>query len=289
MNSLKLICLAGLSLACSVGADGVDQDDSSSIIATGSRVKCLDALNHYRLAAGFSAFTESDTLSKQKTEGSPVSREDSNEALDPSFLNYACESLQSESAAPFTDKATFAVHSQSGADADCSAAVEYWKGAIANFDSLPPEYQQDTTPYNSSKNVSFVALFNPKANAAVDCAYVTCQKKTQSGPSTGTGGSGDQGVAGPPGVQPQPSPSPAPETSVSGTTTPGTSDNATGIQPEATDGAPSLQDGTPADGLQSRRLAAQNGEAGDTPTEQTKLLVCATTPAALKKGERPFT
>ncbi|KAL8452786.1 hypothetical protein Emag_002159 [Eimeria magna] len=43
------------------------------------------------------------------------------------------------------------------------------------------------------------------------------------------------------------------------------------------------------DSRESRRLAARIEGAGETVIEEARLLVCATTPAALNEGERPFT
>ncbi|KAL8449689.1 hypothetical protein Emed_002944 [Eimeria media] len=288
MVSVKIISLAAVCLASFKGAHGAEAGYDSF---SGSRVSCLDELNHYRVAAGFSSFTESDILTSQAKDEAPSAKE-ATAKLDSKFLEYACNSLQSKSAALSTVQATFAVHSQSGTNADCSAAVEYWKGAIADFDSLPPEYQESTTPYNSSKNVSFVALFNPKANAAVDCAYVTCQKTTtqEPTPETNGGGSGGPGGGPVPGVE---------QTTSSTSTTKPTTSNDPSLDTNGEDNDKrgdellqedrSLQDERQTSSSHGRRLSDASGNAGRTIVEQTNVLVCATTPAALKAGERPFT
>ncbi|KAL8449692.1 hypothetical protein Emed_002947 [Eimeria media] len=105
---------------------------------------------------------------------------------------------------PAETDATYAVHSQTGTTASCSAAVEYWKGAIENFESLPPEHDNKTDLYNDRRNVSFVALFNPQADAKVDCVYVTCPKKTED--SSGSSNDNSQGADTPLNPQPQPVP-----------------------------------------------------------------------------------
>ncbi|KAL8452785.1 hypothetical protein Emag_002158 [Eimeria magna] len=259
MASLKLICLAGVSLTCLEGAHGAESSFSK-----------------------FSGtFTGSNILPLIDKESEPSGQE-VKAAQESQFLNYACNSLQPENSAPFTKEATFAVHSQTGSDADCSTAAEYWKGAIANFNSLPPEYQKNASSYTSSRNVSFVALFNPKANAAVDCAYVTCQKTAnQTGSDASGGGAG--GTPGPlePGVgqdesldsaaPPAPGTPPAVgETDGNG----GHGDSVTVQMPDSPEG---------------RRLAARLEGTGETVTKEAHLLVCVTTPAALNEGERPFT
>ncbi|KAL8449685.1 hypothetical protein Emed_002940 [Eimeria media] len=287
MGSLKLICLAGVSLACLEGARGTD---SSSITATGSRVKCLDELNHYRLAAGFSAFIESQIL-PPKAENTVPSEKENKAELDQKFLDYACGSLQSASSASITEEATFAVHSQSGTDADCSAAVEYWKGAIVNFDSLPPEYQQNAAPYTNPQNVSFVALFNPQANAAVDCAYVTCQKTTTP-PSSNTNGAGDSGQNGTPGQGGEQTVIPPSTTGpTTATTSPSTPDDTHSQDSNELPKEPQEQQNANAtESLRRRRLAATGAETGTggTDTQKTNLLVCVTKPAALTIGQKPF-
>ncbi|KAL8449684.1 hypothetical protein Emed_002939 [Eimeria media] len=287
MGSLKFICLAGVSLASLVGADEANGADSSSITATGSRVKCLDELNHYRLAADFSAFTESKILAPKPKSGAP-SGEETEADLDQDFLKYACDSLQSASSALSTDQAAFAVHSQSGANADCSAAVEYWKGAIVNFDSLPPEYQENTTPYTNPQNVSFVALFNPQANAAVDCAYVTCQKTTTP-PSSKPNGGTDSGSTSTGGEGTATSPTTAaPSTTTTTTTSPTTVDTAGRDEDNVENHVQSQQDSELTESVNTRRLAAVNAGTGGTATQKTNLLVCVTKPAALKTGQKPF-
>ncbi|KAL8452787.1 hypothetical protein Emag_002160 [Eimeria magna] len=256
MASLKLICLAGVSLTCLEGAHGAESSFSK-----------------------FSGtFTGSDILPLIDKESEPFEKE-AKAAQESQFLDYACNSLRSENSAPFTKEATFAVHSQTGSDADCLTAAEYWEGAIANFNSLPPEYQKNASPYTNSRNVSFVALFNPKANAAVDCAYVTCQKTAN---QTGSGASGG-GVGGAPGhlepelEQGKPSTSTGPPTTATDSSLPtvGGGDGNGGHEN--------------AESRESRRLAARIEGTGETVTEETHLLVCVTTPAALNEGERPFT
>lgn len=65
---------------------------------------------------------------------------------------------------------------QTEAKEGCAGAVEYWNSAAVNFGMLPPPYVKGQPPYDSEKNVSFLALFNSKPNATIDCAFVTCSR-----------------------------------------------------------------------------------------------------------------
>ncbi|KAL8429921.1 hypothetical protein Efla_004735 [Eimeria flavescens] len=153
---------------------------------TASLVSCLDAMNPYRRAAGFSPFEDQNIL--------PVNAKVVAASGDPSpstsspFLSSGCKSMQTPHSAlpettassPSTKNAKDAVHVQTGELADCSAAVDPWKGDLVNFRTLPPVYNNDSKPYQDLQNMSFVALSNPKARANVDCSYITCLERTAS-------------------------------------------------------------------------------------------------------------
>lgn len=79
---------------------------------------------------------------------------------------------------------------------DCSAAVEFWTQAYTNFEGLPEAYAKDKVPYNSAQNVSFIALFNPKENPEVDCAYFTCPAAPSSNVGAGVRATSDREVRG---------------------------------------------------------------------------------------------
>ncbi|CDJ51395.1 SAG family member [Eimeria brunetti] len=72
---------------------------------------------------------------------------------------------------------TYAYAVQDGTNANSEAAVKNWKEALSNFSSLPPEYSEDTEPYNNPQNISFISLVNRKDNPKVDCVYFTCPAK----------------------------------------------------------------------------------------------------------------
>ncbi|KAL8442677.1 hypothetical protein Emag_006281 [Eimeria magna] len=74
-------------------------------------------------------------------------------------------------------KGTYMYASQDSSDEICAAAVENWRGAVTNFPSVPPTYTAQELFYQKHENVSVVGLFNPKPNATVDCAIITCQRE----------------------------------------------------------------------------------------------------------------
>ncbi|KAL8449690.1 hypothetical protein Emed_002945 [Eimeria media] len=203
-------------------------------------------------------------------------------------------------AAPTATDLTYAVHRQNGEEADCSAAVEYWKEALNELKPLPPAYEDNNTNiYKHSKNVSFVALFNPEANASVDCAYITCPRKSNTNPppedtdEDGTEGDldgkeeekdkGDEeeedaGLGGPsPGEMDDHSPA----AGVDALSPHEGSER--GVETSEVD-MPDKQSQ-----IERRRLSASFRTAATIPAEESRLLLCATEPAALKKDKRPFT
>ncbi|KAL8429926.1 hypothetical protein Efla_004740 [Eimeria flavescens] len=163
----------------------MEQAGAPSVQRAPGRVSCLDAMNPYRQATGFSAFESHEIFPVTNTIWTKPGKDA--ESNLSSFLTAVCTSMQTASPtnlkvaktvkASFKEDATYAVHVQTGQMANCSAAVDHWKEALVNFGRLPPAYNADSEPYNDLQNVSFVALFNPKARAKIDCAYVTCPRR----------------------------------------------------------------------------------------------------------------
>ncbi|KAL8452789.1 hypothetical protein Emag_002162 [Eimeria magna] len=181
-----------------------------------------------------------------------------------------------------------AMHKQTGENADCSAAVEHWKGAVVHFTSMPPEYEGTKEFYKDARNVSFVALFNPKAGATVDCAYITCPIKTSAPEEDGGSVSGDgdgeqEEEEEEPGVPPQQSG----EESLS--PTPPNPDPDTQVTEKPNDGGLEGHDVAlfSARGIRSSP-APFFRSAGVTVTQDARVLLCATKPAALEKNVAPF-
>lgn len=92
---------------------------------------------------------------------------------------------------------TYAYAPQEGTTGNCTAAVRHWAEAYVNFgDDPPPVYTNDSTGvYADVRNRSFVALFNPKKSATIDCAYFSCPISTEETPN-GNGGSSNGGGSG---------------------------------------------------------------------------------------------
>lgn len=64
---------------------------------------------------------------------------------------------------------------QTGETGDCSAALAYWGKAFTYFNEIPPVYTSDNAvSYAHARNRSFVALYNPRSGAKLDCAYFIC-------------------------------------------------------------------------------------------------------------------
>lgn len=139
-----------------------------------TRVNCLDAMNKARTRAGLPPFV--DASQTNDLARLPVD--------DQGFQSYLCYTVLQTAKVSATGayfkrgfdegQGTLAYFPQEGSPADCNAAVELWKSAFANFDSLPPVFEDIQAPYTGYQNISFFSLFNPQANAAVDCAFATC-------------------------------------------------------------------------------------------------------------------
>ena len=92
--------------------------------------------------------------------------------------------VQNEQSTPISQATkpdgTFAYAVQTGEEADCKAAVDYWQKAYSKFGDLPPVFANYTTaPYNDANNVSLISLFNPKEDPTVDCAYFKCANQAK--------------------------------------------------------------------------------------------------------------
>ncbi|KAL8449729.1 hypothetical protein Emed_002984 [Eimeria media] len=99
----------------------------------------------------------------------------------PAILQSVCDSLQpgvNRLATAFgADDGVYVVHRQSGDQADCHAAVKSWIQGIAFSRSAFPAFDDGKEYYKDVNTMAFAALFHPKFEAKVDCAYVTCPPK----------------------------------------------------------------------------------------------------------------
>ncbi|CDJ32257.1 SAG family member [Eimeria mitis] len=131
-------------------------------------------MNAARNLVGFADFT----VGKAEGEKLPIDAAPaSKDVTGTAYVGSVCTALKGNAVSAqesATLDGTYAYAVQEGATADCEAAVEHWKAALSNFDGVPPQYKEETAPYDNPQNISFISLFNPNENPKVDCAYFTC-------------------------------------------------------------------------------------------------------------------
>ncbi|KAL8429923.1 hypothetical protein Efla_004737 [Eimeria flavescens] len=288
-----MIPLAAASVACLIGAHG----NQGRTNPTASRVSCIDAMNPYRHAAGFTPFE----IPSVKESVSVTSGGDSQTTASP-HLTAVCESVQTESprlpevSKASAKRATYAVHVQTGQTADCTAAVDHWKKALVNFGTLPPAYTADSKLYSELQNMSFVALFNPKANAKIDCAYITCPTRktsTQITPRTKRDekSGDDRGEKKPHAdADRQPDADPGSRNMTGQTALALPRAGRGGIGDGDGDGFDDGGDeGGNGSNLDEDKDSASPASTDEVMYEGVHLLVCASQPAALRENSKPFT
>ncbi|CDJ64350.1 SAG family member [Eimeria necatrix] len=140
--------------------------------------ECLDKVNAAREAAGFSSFTQATNGSNLQAPQGDISDGEWKKMCD--YLIPAQE--QTYSTASFED-GTYAFKSLTSEKPECESIVNYWKTAFKNFTGLPPSQNQAADLYSNQHNISFVALYNPSANATADCRVATCTKSASPGPT----------------------------------------------------------------------------------------------------------
>ncbi|CDJ32987.1 SAG family member [Eimeria mitis] len=163
------------------------QDSSGDTVANkAERAECWEQLHEARSLVGFPEFTPANIL--KITEDDWTAGQRGNITSLEQYLSKVCDAMKTNTApeelTPKTE-GTFAYAIQEGENADCKAAVDYWKDAFTNFNGeLPPAYTAGTKPYDNAQNVSFISLFNPQASPKVDCAYFVCPAATQKSKSS---------------------------------------------------------------------------------------------------------
>ncbi|CDJ29416.1 SAG family member [Eimeria mitis] len=286
ISSVLLVAAAMLG-----SARGMENGAASPQTPEGSAktANCLAEFNAARERADLDPFTtETDTQKKM-----PIS--------DKEYIKAICEAIKKESYPYFAScflllfvsigetvktakvsyqrTGTYAYAPHSDPLDGCSAAVTYWKGAHVNFGELPPVYEGEKGVYKESRNRSLVALYNPKKDATIDCAYITCPitstTTTTASTSETTTEESTTVSGGPAGLSVTHEADAAPSASVEG------QGNDAASAPFAYpasygEGSQSHQHGGPS----VRRLA----DAAETVTS----LVCLTNPAALVDKEKPF-
>ncbi|KAL8440099.1 hypothetical protein Emag_007889 [Eimeria magna] len=206
MKVSRLLVLVGASLVFASSGKGLDNNHEgageplagSQVTHKGTRVDCLGAFNEARSKVGLPKFSGSPNGGKKLPivgpayEESPNRRSAAREIISGSesktaaqeekeFLKSFCTTvLKQEKSSVYGKQAngTYMYAFQDSPNGSCAAAVEYWRGAEANFPTPPPAYTAEEPLYKNDKNVSFVGLFNLKLNPTVDCAIISCQPDT---------------------------------------------------------------------------------------------------------------
>ncbi|CDJ27817.1 SAG family member [Eimeria mitis] len=242
---------------------------------TATPVQCLGVFNEARVRAGFDPFTTEEG-EQQKL---PID--------DPEYIKAVCKAMKEDGSVKsshisYKREGTYAFASQTGETGDCSAALSHWSKALTYFGELPPVYTGDNAgSYASTRNRSFVALFNPMKSATIDCAYFICPTASttikttltadNSGTPTSNQGNGDkEGKT----VSLQYA------EDLAGRTAP-LSPNSEETEQLEKQGGPQGSKTDPEEGIVTRRL--------ETTAKDIRALVCLTNPQALVSGRRPFT
>ncbi|CDJ28555.1 SAG family member [Eimeria mitis] len=164
---------------------GHEEDGSTSgpgDVGTGTatnkavRAECWEQMNAARNHVGFAELTQENIFK--------INENDWTRSVNTleNYLSTVCKGIKTDKLpdelTPIEGTVAYAV--QEGEQADCQAAVDYWKEALTNFNGeVPPAYGANAAPYDNTQNVSFISLFNPQANPKVDCAYFVCPASTQ--------------------------------------------------------------------------------------------------------------
>ncbi|CDJ51388.1 SAG family member [Eimeria brunetti] len=250
MAALKFLSLATAAVFL-LDTKGGNASSSTTTTNEVVRVDCSEAMNVARSRVGFTDLA----VGKDTGEVLPIEPTGSLQVTGSNYVDEVCKALKAEGSGTPTSKSTtlngtYAHAVQEGANADCKAAVDYWKAALKNFTGLPPTYTSETDLYKNSQNVSFISLFNPKENPKVDCAYFTCPaKQTDNNPPVEGDGEEEEGEEGEP-------------------------------------GGGSKQPGDNVKNSMGRNIESGDVSATD---KEVKALVCITTPNALTKDTAPYT
>ncbi|XP_026191783.1 sporulated oocyst TA4 antigen-like [Cyclospora cayetanensis] len=178
MAPFSLLSLASASLLLAHGAFAEDT-------SVGTEVDCTTAMNALRKKAGLEAFTIHTSVDAYHLPvgthlaGDKVTtdkKEEVKELCTKILGNTADTSKRVDG-----DKVNL-VAVQEGLSADCSAAVDYWRGAFPTFTGKPQKF---TGNQYDGKQVSFLGLLNPKSGASVNCAYYNCAKESGEGSFNG--------------------------------------------------------------------------------------------------------
>ncbi|CDJ32989.1 SAG family member [Eimeria mitis] len=157
---------------------GPGTEDIGAATATNKavRAECWEQMNAARNHVGFAELTQKNIFK--------ITENDWTRSVNTleNYLSTVCKGIKTDKVPDelTTVEGTVAYAVQEGEQADCQAAVDYWKEALTNFNGeVPPAYAANASPYDNTQNVSFISLFNPQANPTVDCAYFVCPAATE--------------------------------------------------------------------------------------------------------------
>ncbi|CDJ33924.1 SAG family member [Eimeria mitis] len=145
---------------------------------------CLSEINNARKKAGLNDFVIPQAETKDKR--LPDKGEEDSATYAEWVWKPVCDVLIPQEAAGKSTEAeagkkfmsgTYAFQVVDAASLSCTAVVEKWKNAYSNFNGLPPPNKDAEELYTSRDNISFVAMYNPSADATADCRVVTCTRK----------------------------------------------------------------------------------------------------------------
>ncbi|CDJ30052.1 SAG family member [Eimeria mitis] len=207
MATLKIISLAAASalLMAKVAQGDAEQgggpDGEGSTTYTvdlGKPGVCLAEINAARGGAGLAHFlADEEGLKTWPTTGAEALNGEA-KPWDPvcaALLKKEEEiTVQQGSEGSGFPSGTYAFMALDTAEADCAAAVSYWKEAASNFTSLPPSKTDGAELYEKQHNASFIALYNPSDKATADCRIVTCTQSASLTPTvfSSRSGAGEQ-------------------------------------------------------------------------------------------------
>ncbi|CDJ45660.1 SAG family member [Eimeria brunetti] len=146
----------------------------------GADGQCLTEVNAARGAAGFGELKQA--VEEEKEARLP---DESASAEQGEYENWAWKPVCDALAKKFESGTYAYMPVEDAANVNCTAVVDTWKAAYSNFSGLPPPHLGNEKLYKNHDNVSFVAMYNPSADATADCRVVTCTKKTTAGGEKG--------------------------------------------------------------------------------------------------------
>ncbi|CDJ61528.1 SAG family member [Eimeria maxima] len=225
--------------------------DTNTAGSTATPVNCLGVFNEARSRAEFDPFTTGEAGMHKL----PIDN--------PTYVKEVCKALEEEASSKKSNlsskqEGTYAHALQSGETGDCSAALSHWSKSLGNFGMLPPVYTNDNAgSYANARNRSFVALFNPRKGASIDCAYFICP--IANGATTHQNGKGGS------------------ESSLT------KEHEGKGSEKNQKEETPKVSEGPTSE--EPKVTVTSHLEAT---TEEIRALVCMTSPKALAAGRRPF-